>query len=223
VIAKAPRALERKGARFGRSSFCGSDDVVGTAIGKSPVRFLGIDLNLLTPAERHDLAKALVRAAWSAALEKPEHPAARPPHRGRRGGDQGLGLMAADPAANARTQETPAAMAEEIARRVAELVDHRIREPFRLLDTKTVASMLAISEEWVREHAAELGAVRVGDGPKGALRFDAARVRAALEHRRLERSKDRDRSQDRDRRRPGRRRRSVGLVPTAVPADVKDW
>jgi hypothetical protein len=131
--------------------------------------------------------------------------------------------MAADPAANARTQETPAATAEEIARRVAELVDDRIREPFRLLDTKAVAGMLAVSEEWVREHAAELGAVRVGDGPKGALRFDAARVRAALEHRRLERSKDRDRSKYRDRRRPGRRRRSVGLVPTAVPADVKDW
>jgi hypothetical protein len=125
--------------------------------------------------------------------------------------------MAADPAANARTRETAAATAEEIARRVAELLDDRIREPFRLLDTKAVAGMLAVSEEWVREHAAELGAVRVGDGPKGALRFDAARVRAALEHRRLERSKDRDR------RRPGRRRRSVGLVPTGVPADVKDW
>jgi hypothetical protein len=33
------------------------------------MRFLGIDLNLLTPVERHDLAKALVRAAWSAAFE----------------------------------------------------------------------------------------------------------------------------------------------------------
>jgi len=35
------------------------------------MRFLGIDLNLLTPAERHDLAKALVRAAWGTALENP--------------------------------------------------------------------------------------------------------------------------------------------------------
>jgi hypothetical protein len=33
------------------------------------VRFLGIDLDLLTPAERRDLANALLRAAWSAALE----------------------------------------------------------------------------------------------------------------------------------------------------------
>lgn len=32
------------------------------------MRFLGIDLDLLTPAERRDLANALLRAAWSAAL-----------------------------------------------------------------------------------------------------------------------------------------------------------
>ncbi len=31
--------------------------------------FLGIDLDLLAPAERRDLANALLRAAWSAALE----------------------------------------------------------------------------------------------------------------------------------------------------------
>ena len=31
--------------------------------------FVGIDLYLLTPAERRDLANALLRAAWSAALE----------------------------------------------------------------------------------------------------------------------------------------------------------
>jgi hypothetical protein len=33
------------------------------------MRFLGIDLDLLTPAERRDLANALLRAAWSASLE----------------------------------------------------------------------------------------------------------------------------------------------------------
>jgi len=33
------------------------------------MRVLGIDLDLLTPAERRDLANALQRAAWSAALE----------------------------------------------------------------------------------------------------------------------------------------------------------
>ena len=33
------------------------------------MRFLGIDLDLRTPAERRELANALLRAAWSAALE----------------------------------------------------------------------------------------------------------------------------------------------------------
>jgi hypothetical protein len=59
----------KKGDRSGRSSLCGSDDLVGSAIGESHMRFLGIDLDLLTPAERRDLANALLRAAWSAALE----------------------------------------------------------------------------------------------------------------------------------------------------------
>ena len=33
------------------------------------MRTLGIDLDPLTPAERRDVANALLRAAWSAALE----------------------------------------------------------------------------------------------------------------------------------------------------------
>lgn len=33
------------------------------------MRILGIDVDLLRPAERRDLANALLRAAWSAALE----------------------------------------------------------------------------------------------------------------------------------------------------------
>ena len=33
------------------------------------MRILGIHLDLLMPAERRDLANALLRAAWSAALE----------------------------------------------------------------------------------------------------------------------------------------------------------
>jgi len=32
------------------------------------VTYLGIDLDVLTPAERRDLANALLRAAWSATL-----------------------------------------------------------------------------------------------------------------------------------------------------------
>ena len=69
MIASASCASDGKGGQIRRSSLRGSDDVVGSAIGESHVRFLGIDLDLLTPAERRDLANALLRAAWSAALE----------------------------------------------------------------------------------------------------------------------------------------------------------
>jgi hypothetical protein len=70
VIFNASRERERKGGQIRRSSLCGSDDVVGRATGESQMRFLGIDLDLLTPAERRDLANALLRAAWSDALEE---------------------------------------------------------------------------------------------------------------------------------------------------------
>ena len=40
-----------------------------STIGQLHMRFLEIDLDLLTPAERRDLANALLRAAWSGALE----------------------------------------------------------------------------------------------------------------------------------------------------------
>ena len=47
------------------------DDNHQAAIGRQrTLRFLGFDLDLLTPAERRDLANALLRAAWSAALEE---------------------------------------------------------------------------------------------------------------------------------------------------------
>jgi hypothetical protein len=106
---------------------------------------------------------------------------------------------------------------EAIAERVAELLIDHVGEPFRLIATPVVARMLAVSEEWVRDHASELGAIRVGDGPKGALRFDPRRVRAALERRRVERPGEASPG------RPGPRRRSRGVAPTAIPADVKEW
>jgi hypothetical protein len=37
--------------------------------GDTGVRLLEVDLDLLTPAQRRDLANALLRAAWSATLE----------------------------------------------------------------------------------------------------------------------------------------------------------
>ncbi len=111
----------------------------------------------------------------------------------------------------------PGSMVEQVAHRVAELVAAQRHEPFRLVDTETVARMLAVSEEWVRNHAVELGGMRVGDGPRSPLRFDAARVRAALDRRRLERPPTRPP------RRPGRPRRSGGVSPSVIPSEVAEW
>jgi hypothetical protein len=100
---------------------------------------------------------------------------------------------------------------EAIACRIAELVAGRSTVAEHL-NTATLAGMLGASEEWVRDHAAELGAVRLGDGPKGVLRFDAARVREALDRRRLADPARRSR-----RSRPGPRRRSTGVDLLPLP------
>src|SRR3954470_8132482 len=62
---------------------------------------------------------------------------------------------------------------EAIARRVAELV----RQVPGLVDAHSVAAELQVERDWVYAHASELGAVRLGDGPKARLRFDLRHVR----------------------------------------------
>jgi hypothetical protein len=74
---------------------------------------------------------------------------------------------------------------EAIAERVAARLAGHAREPVRLYDTRAVARMLAVSEDWVRDHAAELGAIRVGDSPRGPLRFDSNKLAAAIDRRRV--------------------------------------
>jgi hypothetical protein len=65
-----------------------------------------------------------------------------------------------------------------IASQVADRLGARQRD--RLVDTATLAEALGVSPSFVRAHANELGAVRIGDGPKARLRFDIDQVRAAL-------------------------------------------
>jgi hypothetical protein len=72
---------------------------------------------------------------------------------------------------------------DAIARRVVQLMP-RAGVP-HLLDAVGVAEMVSMSLDWVREHAAELGGVRVGAGSRGELRFEADKVRAYLAKRRL--------------------------------------
>lgn len=70
----------------------------------------------------------------------------------------------------------------------------------RLLTAAEVAEMLQVTPAWVRAHATDLGAIRLGDGPRARLRFEQERVAAALERRRVAPS-----APPKPARRPGRR------------------
>ena len=70
--------------------------------------------------------------------------------------------------------------------RLADLVADRLAvalqpkpEPV-LLTAQQVADRFGLSAEWVRDNAAELGVVRIGNGKRPRLRFEAEKVVSAL-------------------------------------------
>ncbi len=68
---------------------------------------------------------------------------------------------------------------EAVALKVVEILEHRGVQKRALVDAAELARMFGIERSWVYSHAIELGAVKLGDGPKPRLRFDpevAARV-----------------------------------------------
>jgi hypothetical protein len=73
---------------------------------------------------------------------------------------------------------------DAIARRVVELLRERERGAGELIDAAELARRLGVDRSWVYTHAIELGAVRLGDGPRPRLRFDPrlalARFRAGV-------------------------------------------
>jgi hypothetical protein len=69
---------------------------------------------------------------------------------------------------------------EAIAQRVAELMRAELGLTPTLLTPTQVAERFAVSRTWVYEHADELGAIRLGQGPKARLRFSAQVVSQAL-------------------------------------------
>jgi hypothetical protein len=76
------------------------------------------------------------------------------------------------------------AFAEAVAQRVVELLREQClivatgrRE---LLTAAEVADRFGLSASYVRRHADDLGAIRLGAGPKARLRFDPERVIAGL-------------------------------------------
>jgi hypothetical protein len=63
---------------------------------------------------------------------------------------------------------------EAIAVRVSELLVDQLtktRRPRALLTAAEVAAFLGVDAEYVRDHADELQAVRLGNGPKARMRF----------------------------------------------------
>jgi hypothetical protein len=68
---------------------------------------------------------------------------------------------------------------EAVARRAVELLTAHALQKRELVDAAELARRFGIERSWVYTHAIELGAVKLGSGPKPRLRFDpqiAARV-----------------------------------------------
>jgi hypothetical protein len=89
-----------------------------------------------------------------------------------RGPDRALTLSAGD----------VEAIAEATARKLADLVGERGRT-YGLVGPRELAEGLGVSLDYVYAHATELGAMRLGSGPKARIRFDLDGARRTLEAR----------------------------------------
>jgi len=94
-------------------------------------------------------------------------------------------------------------LAERLAPRVAELLRDEMPHDEALVGPDEIARRLARSVEWVRDHAAELGVIRVGDGPRARMWFRPDLVDERLRARATP-DKNPDQPQPRPRKRPGR-------------------
>lgn len=93
--------------------------------------------------------------------------------------------MAAEPAAIADAQ-----LVDAIARRIVELLEGSraragaarpgIDAGSACLTVSQVAARYRVSRSWVYAHQRELGAMRLGDGPRARLRFDPKVVADAI-------------------------------------------
>ena len=96
---------------------------------------------------------------------------------------------------------------ETIAERVAQKLRGDGLGPFG--DVHAVCARFGVSVDYVYAHATELGAIRLGEGPRARLRFDLADV-----ERRLVAKRRRPEPAERPARRPRKQRTgSVELIP----------
>jgi hypothetical protein len=82
----------------------------------------------------------------------------------------------------AAIEQLPPETIEAIAQRVADLLraEPATHSASRLVDAGQLARQLGLTRAWVYEHARDLGAIRLGDGPKARLRFNPATAANAL-------------------------------------------
>ena len=73
--------------------------------------------------------------------------------------------------ATSRIKLDPEAV-EAIARKVVVLLEAKGLRQRELIGAAELARRLGVDRSWVYTHAIELGAVKLGDGPRARLRFD---------------------------------------------------
>jgi hypothetical protein len=69
---------------------------------------------------------------------------------------------------------------DAVAEHLAELATSTPALTVGLIDARELAELLGVARDWVYANADRLGGVRLGDGPRARLRFDADRARQAL-------------------------------------------
>jgi hypothetical protein len=113
---------------------------------------------------------------------------------------------------------------EDVLRELASLLAPLVAEALeggsgRALSAAEVARRYGVDRSWVYAHAEELGAMRLGGGPRARLRFDPALVDEALRDGLDPRVRKTTRRSSR--RRVGRVEEGVELLPVGPPRAVR--
>lgn len=115
------------------------------------------------------------------------------------------------PLASHRASRATVHLDDDSVNAVAERVVELLRDGSmgsQLVDTAEVARRFSLSRDYVYAHADELGAVRLGSGPRARLRFDPTKVAEVLRS-----SSEAESGPKRAAARPVRRGRGVTLLP----------
>jgi hypothetical protein len=102
---------------------------------------------------------------------------------------------------------------EAVAQRVIELLPRGAAAPAELVDAAELARRLGVDRSWVYTHAIELGAIRLGEGPRPRLRFDPSLVAERIR----QNARGQDTEAPRRRRQSPRQPRHVGERPSLLP------